>query len=223
MNDVGEGPDILETDAETYADGVLSAEAQTLTASARRAMRALVIWNGSHGKHRHSESQALCDTTHCMVFLGEAPNAHSRSGERTDPNLLRLLDALADGQTWLPFANGGDRRWIRQIAAAELEGRFAEQRIDAIRRERRKTGELLVRLYYPESEEVLACEVFRNTLKLPSCPDRIEALSGGRGWQFEGVGSGHGLGLSILRAQALAEAGYSAEQILRDAFTAAGE
>ncbi|WGS86396.1 hypothetical protein [Methylomonas sp. UP202] len=223
LNNVGDGPDILETDAETYADGVLSAEAQTLTASARRAMRALVIWNGSHGKHRHSESQALCDTTHCMVFLGEAPNANSRSGERTDPNLLRLLDALADGQTWLPFANGGDRRWIRQIAAAELEGRFAEQRIDAIRRERRKTGELLVRLYYPESEEVLACEVFRNTLKLPSCPDRIEALSGGRGWQFEGVGSGHGLGLSILRAQALAEAGYSAEQILRDAFTAAGE
>lgn len=223
LNDTGVGPAILETDAETYADGVLAAEAQNLTGSARRAMRAVVAWNGSHGQHRHSESRALCDTTHCMVFLGAEPNAKPRGAERTDPDLLRLLDTLANDQTWLPFANGGDQRWTRQIAAVELQGRFAEQGIDAIRRERRKSGELLIRLYYPESDEVLACEVFRNTLKLPSCPDRITALEGGRIWQFEGMGAGHGLGLSILRAQALAKAGYNAEEILRDAYTAAGE
>lgn len=213
------GPVVLETDVDSYADAVLAAEAQTLTGGAREAMRAVIAWNGSHGAHRHSDTDALCDTTHCMVFLGALPDVKPRSDSRVDISLLQILDKLAAefGLNWLPFANGGDRRWQRQIAATELNRVFAENQILDIRRERRKNGELYVRLFYPDGEESIACEVFRNTLKLPSCPDAIDSL-GRQIWQFTGIGAGHGLGLSIVRAQALAEGGRNAEEILRDAY-----
>jgi peptidoglycan hydrolase-like amidase len=154
------------------------------------------------------------------VFLGQPPGDKPRHSGRVDIELLQWLDKLASEKSlnWLPFANGGDQRWQRQIAGNELSGRFAETRILDIRRERRKDGELFIHLYYPDSEETIGCEVFRNTLKLPSCPDLVNAISDGQTWQFQGIGAGHGLGLSILRAQALAEGGRSAEQILRDAY-----
>lgn len=217
-----EGPAVLETDVDSYVDAVLAAEAQTLTGSARAAMRAVIAWNGSHGNHRHTDSESLCDTTHCMVFLGEKSDGKSSHNGRIDIALLQYLDKLAAeaGLNWLPFANGGDQRWQWQIAAGELSARFAEPRILDIRRERRKTGELFIHLFYPETEETLSCEIFRNTLKLPSCPDTVIRAVNGEDWLFSGIGAGHGLGLSIVRAQALSETGRTAEQILMDAYGA---
>lgn len=213
------GPAILETDVDSYVEGVLAAEAQNLSGSARQAMRAVIAWNGSHGSHRHGDSQSLCDTTHCMVFLGESADKNPLGTSRIDLELLELLDKLAikSGLNWLPFANGGDQRWQRQVANDELRHLFAENQILEIRRERRKDGELFIRLFYSGNEEVIGCEIFRNTLKLPSCPDSITA-AGDQRWEFQGMGAGHGLGLSILRAKALAEGGRTAEQILRDAY-----
>ena len=217
------GPAVLETDIDSYADAVLAAEAQTLTGGTREALRAVIAWNAGHGGHRHRDSESLCDTTHCMVFLGRQPGAKPAANGKTDAGLLRLLTKLAadNGLNWLPFAQGGDRRWQRQIAGSELRTRFAENRILEIRRERRKSGELFIHLYYPDSEETISCEIFRNTLKLPSCPDAIASVAENDAWQFQGIGAGHGLGLSMAQAQALAEHGRSAEQILRDAYGAA--
>lgn len=213
------GPTVLETDVDSYVDGVLAAEAQNLNGSAREAMRAVIAWNGSHGNHRHNESSSLCDTTHCMVFLGELPGNKTRRSGHIDIELMQLLDKLAaeSGLNWLPFANGGDQHWQQQLSTSELRRVFAENQILDIRRERHKDGELFIRLFYPVSEELLSCEVFRNVLKLPSCPDSVKALDS-QTWQFAGIGAGHGLGLSITRIQALAEGGRNAEQILRDAY-----
>lgn len=214
-----EGPAVLETDVDSYTDAVLNAEAQTLTGGAREAMRAVIAWNGSHGNHRHADSASLCDTTHCMVFLGELPNAARHRNSDIDIELLQLLDKLAteSGLNWLPFANGGDQRWQRQISSKQLQDIFAENQILHMRRERRKNGDLFIRLFYPASEETISCEIFRNTLKLPSCPDAIQPETD-ETWQFQGIGAGHGLGLSIVRAQILADNGRNAEQILRDAY-----
>lgn len=216
------GPVILETDSETYADAVLDAEAQELKGAARAAIRAVIVWNGSHGAHRHSDSASLCDTTHCMVFLGSPAPATAESHQRnlTDPSLLHILDQYAAEAKldWLPFANGGDERWQRRLDATELAKQLGEPELLDIRRERRKDGALFIHLLYSGNEEVLSCEVFRNTLKLPSCPDAIEHPVSENLWRFRGVGKGHGQGMAILRAKALAEAGASAEDILRDAF-----
>ncbi|WFP49389.1 hypothetical protein PL263_14945 [Methylomonas sp. EFPC3] len=214
-----DGARVLETDADSYADAVLAAEAQQLKGDAREALRAVIVWNGSRGGHRHPESRSLCDTTHCMVFLGEDVDVSgpSRRGHITDPKLLGLLDELAANRDWLPFANGGAQHWQRQIPIAELQRLFAEAHILEIRRERRKDGALYVRLVYADNDEAVSCEIFRNTLKLPSCPDSIQAADN-QSWLFQGIGAGHGEGLSIETARELAEAGRSAEQILRDAY-----
>lgn len=215
------GPVVLETDIASYVDAVLAAEAQALSNSARQAMRAVIVWNASHGRHRHPESSSLCDTTHCMVFLGERPVDQTKRSEAIDIDLLELLDTLAAEAklNWLPFAAGGEERWRRQMSISELNNMFNEEQIADIRRERRKNGELFIHLYYPDSEEIISCEIFRNALKLPSCPDLVTAaINHEQLWEFQGLGAGHGLGLSVARAQALAVSGYSAEQILIDAY-----
>ncbi|MGZ4960508.1 MAG: hypothetical protein ACXV7J_14750 [Methylomonas sp.] len=215
-----DGPAVLETDVDSYVDAVMNAEAQALTGSARQAMRAVIAWNASHGNHRHPDSESLCDTTHCMVFMGQLPSDKPNLGKHIDVNLLHLLDELAaeTGQNWLPFSNGGDLRWRREIAQREISAAFSESRILDIRRERRKNDRLFINLFYPDSEEAISCEVFRNTLKLPSCPDAINPTAGHESWEFQGIGAGHGQGLAIVHAQALADAGRNAEQILRDAY-----
>lgn len=99
-----------------------------------------------------------------------------------------------------------------------------ETEILDIRRERTRNGELNIHLLYPTSEEVVPCEVFRNKLKLLSCPERIRHDSNKGLWTFEGIGEGHGQGLSVEKAQSLAQGGQSALAILRDAYqkTASG-
>jgi hypothetical protein len=214
------GPVVLETDGETYADAVLDAEAQHLRGAAREALRAVIVWNGSHGSHRHGETDALCDTTHCMVFQGSLPDAKPSRSAPTDAGLLALLDNLATARNlhWLPFAKGGAEPWEKSVEARQLSGRVGETQILDIRRERRKDGAVLIHLLYPGNEDVMSCEVFRNTLKLLSCPDTIRFLAEQGAWVFRGIGEGHGQGLSVRRAEELAEAGRDAAAILRDAY-----
>lgn len=214
------GPVVLETDGETYADAVLDAEAQHLQGAARDALRAVIVWNGSHGSHRHGETDSLCDTTHCMVFQGSLPDVRPSRFTATDASLLALLDSLAAERDlhWLPFAKGGAEHWEKSVDARRLSRLVGEAEILDIRRERRKDGAVFVHLLYPGNEDVLACEVFRNTLKLLSCPDTIQFRAEEGAWVFRGIGEGHGLGLSVSRAAELAEAGRDAAAILRDAY-----
>lgn len=141
-------------------------------------------------------------------------------GTGTDRHLLSFLDRIAKQakMKWLSFANGGDERWTRSISVDAISGRLAEQSVLAIHREHRKDGGIVIHLVYPTNEDVLPCEVFRNTLKLPSCPDKIEFVNGDSAWRFSGVGAGHGEGLSVARAQMLSVAGRTAEEILVDAY-----
>lgn len=214
------GQVVLETDSETYADAVLAAEAQALKGEAARALRAVIVWNGTHGGDRHEDSSSVCDTTHCMVFLGDLPERPPKRAGATDAKLLRRLDDYASGArlNWLPFSKGGDEKWERSIPSGELSALASEPAILDIRRERARGGAVTIHLVYPANEEVLACEPFRNRLKLLSCPDTIRYDAAANAWIFRGIGQGHGEGLSVERAGALAESGYGAEAILRDAY-----
>jgi hypothetical protein len=211
---------VLETDLASYVEAVVSAEAEQLTGQAREAMIAVVAWNARHGNHRHIETNALCDTTHCMVFLGQDVDKKPLATLKINAELLAWLDQLAQRQhlNWLSFANGGDQAWQKQLSTEQIATAFKESQILEIRRERRKDQQIFVHLLYADSEETISCEVFRNSLKLPSCPDAISRLPEQPLWSFQGIGVGHGLGLSLLQAQALAEQGYTAKQILHDAY-----
>ncbi|MFH0727610.1 MAG: hypothetical protein V2B19_14870 [Pseudomonadota bacterium] len=210
---------VLETDSETYAEAVLSAEAQDLPREARKALNAVIVWNGTRGGARHPESGSLCDSTHCMVFRGDIAEKGSSQGFTTDPALLALLAELSPKNGhWLSFSKGGDGKWEKRIPVTTLQGIVDEPVILDLRRERTRTGDVMVHLIYPENEEIVSCEVFRNRLKLPSCPDLIRFDAATGAWLFSGIGEGHGEGLSMERARALAESGRSASEILFDAY-----
>lgn len=212
---------VLKTDPETYADAVLPAEAQDLRGEAAKALRAVIVWDGLHGSHRHPEASSLCDTTHCMVFRGSTSTSNNRQYTTTDPNLLRLLDRLAQEKRldWFPFSEGGVEHWQRQIPIAELQQVVGEPSILDLRRVRMKNGETAVHLIYPESDEQVSCELFRARLKLPSCPEAIEYDAGAAAWRFQGIGKGHGLGLSVEKARQFGRSGHSAAAIIKDAYS----
>jgi hypothetical protein len=210
---------VLETDSGTYAEAVLSAEAQDLPREARKALNAVIVWNGTQGGVRHPESGSLCDSTHCMVFRGDTVEKKSAQGFSTDPALLaRLTELSPKNGHWLSFSKGGDGKWEKRIPVTHLQVIVKEPVILDLRRERTRAGDVMVHLIYPENEEIVSCEVFRNRLKLPSCPDLIRFDVATGDWVFSGTGEGHGEGLSIERARALAESGRSASAILFDAY-----
>jgi peptidoglycan hydrolase-like amidase len=93
-----------------------------------------------------------------------------------------------------------------------------ESTILDLRRERQRNGATIVHLIYPESEEQVPCELFRARLKLPSCPETIEYEPEDGAWLFQGIGKGHGQGLSVERARSLGRSGYSAAAIIKDAY-----
>jgi hypothetical protein len=211
---------VLETDPETYADAVLAAEAQELQGEARKALRAAIVWNGTHGPNRHEDSLSLCDTTHCMVFQGSLPEAKQERGSHTDPKLLKLLDDLAASKKldWLPFSKGGNQPWVKEVPISRLLALVDEASILDLRRERTRSGEVVIHLMYPDNEEVVSCEVFRNRLKLLSCPETIQHDDSKSTWVFSGIGEGHGEGLSVAKARGLSRAGHPASVILTDAY-----
>ena len=211
---------VLETDPETYADAVLSAEAQDIRGEAQKALRATIFWNGIHGKHRHPDSMSLCDSTHCMVFQGRTPDWSEKPPGKTDMSLLSLLDTIAKEKKidWLSFSQGGVERWEKHMPSNELKQKVNESAVLDLRRERARNGEVAISLMYPEGEERVPCEVFRTALQLPSCPESIQFDPLNGSWIFQGIGKGHGQGLSVEKARTLGQSGYSASAILTDAY-----
>lgn len=211
---------VLETDSFTYAGQVLQSEADDLTGEARAALRAVIVWNGVYGGHRHQDTSSLCDSTHCMVFQGALLGKAEMPPQPVEPPLIALLDGIArqQGSDWLSFSEGGAEKWQKQLSFAEIERLVGEPQVHDIRRERKRNGEIVIHLMYPETEEVVPCEVFRNRLKLLSCPELIKRDETNRQWHFEGVGKGHGVGLSVDRARMLSRSGYDAAKIIEDAY-----
>lgn len=194
-----------------YTAGVLQAEDGAATGAAREALGRVVAHNVLHAEERHG-GRPLCDTTHCQVFPGSAAPPVGEAA-------LRPLGS----KTFLQFSKGGVQPWraarpLAQWHAAlrahgNVEG--VEARLLGVR-DGRVT--LLVRTPAGDGEEALqiACEPLRNTLRLPSCPGSI--VVEGLQVRFTGQGEGHGAGLDVEQAKESAEAGQSADEILRAAY-----
>jgi hypothetical protein len=212
---------VLETDLESYVDAVLSSEAQDLRGEAAEAMRAAIAWNAIHGRLRHPETRSVCDSTHCMVFMGAGSESSKRSG-KTRPELIRLLDEIAAerGLDWLPFSKGGAEAWEVRIPGPEAARIAGEPALLDIRRERVRSGAVSIHLYYEAGEEEVPCDIFRLRMRMRSCPEGIVYNADNNEWIFRGTGEGHGLGLSVERTGELAKAGFSAAQILKNAYLA---
>ncbi len=213
----------LKTDRETYADAVVTSEGDDLPRAARQALRTVVVWNALHGGHVRGDSQTgLCDTTHCMVFLGHPIEGHSvfeRAPEKLDPACLSLFqNNRAQHGNWFPFSVGGSSSWERLIPEARLARIVGEPLVLDVRRELRRSGDVFLRFTYGAGEESVPCDKVMTLLDLPSCPDAVRH-DAAQSYVFSGMGKGHGMGLSLERARQLALRGEGAAEILQDAIT----
>lgn len=215
-----DGTRILITDPESYADDVFAAEAAALRGEAARALRAVIVWNGVHSRGRHPAWNGLCDTTHCMVSLGALPDQpHRGAGKRTDGALLRVLDRCASrfAERWFPFSRGGEQPWVEVRSAEQIRSVLGGDPIIDISRERAPDGHVVLHLTYDGFGEDVKCSLFQSKLHLPSCPEQIRGDKNAE-WKFSGRGAGHGEGLDLGAAEERANSGYSAAEILEDAY-----
>jgi hypothetical protein len=187
-----------------YVAGVLRAEDSGIRGPTRVALARVVDHNVAHSRH---PGRPVCDTTHCQAFQG---TAEPRSEER-----LALRLGPLPAREWLPFSQGGEEPWTESRSAAEVEAvlgaeavglRFTQGR--AHYRAQASDGEAIY-----EEEQDVPCELVRNPLKLPSCPDR--AWREGDRVVFTGRGRGHGEGLDLEKAK---RSGKDAAAILREAY-----
>lgn len=218
----------LITDVFSYADGVLAAEAATeLRGEARHALQAVVVSNALRHNARtitDKLSNPLCSSTLCMAFQGNGKNelrSDRRLQEKVGALVTELEPAVQRLGGWLPFALGGSQSWVKDIKADVLASSVAEKVVLGVMRERMRRGQVRIHLEYMNGRETVSCEVFRNRLKLLSCPDRIEYRAADSVWRFSGMGEGHGAGLQMLNAQRLSDEGASASTILKKSFQSA--
>ena len=209
---------ILSTDPESYADGVMEAEADSLTGEAAKALRAIIVWDGLHGAHRHTAEDALCDSTHCMVFKGVPEKRRRAERTSTSRELLTILDQISKRShlDWLPFSLGGGEPWRRAISGQALASIVREETVLEVTRHRDPHGKVTIDLHYGDSGETLPCDLIRKKLQLPSCPESIIPLPDG--WEFRGTGRGHGMGFDILHAREQAAEGKLAPELLHGAY-----
>ena len=200
---------VLETAAESYVRDVIAAEFPEGREATLGALARAVYLNAIRGgTHRHPAQGAVCDSTHCQVYLGRTSGSEALLGR-----IERAVSALQAGgmghsrtAKWFPFSLGGRSAWQKVVALNNIN-RLLNVGTDALAVSR----ELERRL-----KEPVSCERIRNALKLPSCPEKADAVAGGV--QFSGAGQGHGAGLDLLRAEELAQEGRSAEEIWERAY-----
>ncbi len=196
---------VFETRAARYTTGVLAAEDANITGAARVALGQVIAHNLTHADERHG-GRPVCDTTHCQVFLGTAPNA------RDDDSLL-FTPALLSRGAWHAFSAGGTDAWSITRPRAGLStqlGRFSRLYVDGID---------LVAIVDDAGSDVtqrVSCERLRALMVLPACPTQVSWTS--VDITVRGVGRGHGLGLDVTRAKSEAATGATALEILRDAY-----
>ena len=190
---------VFRTTRLLYAAGVVAAEDAGAHGEPHVALARVADANAAHSRH---PGRAVCDTTHCQVFLGTpSPSREDRTA---------LASPMKAG-SWLPFSRGGREPWREERPTAAVEAAlgsaaraltFGDGRVSFIA----SAGEGLDRW---EERRELPCEALRGPLKLPSCPERA-ALEGSR-FVFAGRGRGHGQGLDLEWAK---RSGLTADEIL---------
>lgn len=220
-----EGDLLLLTDVFSYTDGVIAAEAATeLRGEARSALQAVVAFNAlarNNPTQKEIRSEPLCSSTRCMVFQGDGRNS-LLSSPTMQKRIIGLVGSLTSAgkryDGWLPFSLGGTQSWRKMISSEDIARRVSEPTVLSMTRERSRNGKVKIHLEYVDGRETVPCEIFRNTLKLLSCPQSIKFISSENSWLFSGVGEGHGEGLQMLFAQKMADEGRSADEILKRSF-----
>ena len=167
---------------------------------------------------RHAD-RPLCDTTHCQLFGHDegAPAWRHRQAREAVGEIATVEIVPGNGEagpTWMPFFLGGSAPWRQARSRTTMEEALGLERAPA-RVTKRDDGSIE---FTAGAVSTLPCEVFRNQLRLPSCPDLVEPTA--HGFEFAGHGEGHGIGLDLTAAEALVAKGADYRAVLRRFFPA---
>lgn len=207
----------LYTDPISYTNGVIQAEDAKINGEAKKAFRSIIYWNAIFS----NKKDPICDTTKCMVFLGNSysdlKNVNSVSNnDLIDPSLISYLNSITLKEKWLMFAKGGIAPWKIVIPSAKLNNVLQTSLVLSIQRYIVDEHKVKIHIQYPETEEYLDCEIFRNKLKLYSCPDNISFDRIKKEWFFSGFGEGHGTGFNVEYNKLMGIKGKSAIELLKE-------
>jgi hypothetical protein len=208
---------ILTTSERSYAVSSILSELPAGHTELLAALSLVVRNNRLVGRHG---DRPPCDTTHCNLFGqdGNVPAAARKRAQQAVAQAAGLeIAAPEGGRPWLPFFLGGTKEWMEIRTGAVIAEALGLE-----------TAPLRVVRVPDGSFEVAAlaaavrrfpCELLRNQLRLPSCPDDVTSapLRGG-GFAFRGKGEGHGAGLDLTLAAAAAAEGADARTLLAHAW-----
>jgi hypothetical protein len=127
------------------------------------------------------------------------------------------IAAPEGGRTWLPFFLGGTEEWAEVRTSAVIAEAFGLE-AEPLRVVRVPDGSFEVAAPAAAARR-FPCELLRNQLRLPSCPDDVTSppVRPG-GFTFRGKGEGHGAGLDLTLAAAAAAEGADARTLLAHAW-----
>jgi hypothetical protein len=171
----------------------------------------LVVRNNRLAR-RHGD-RPPCDTTHCNLFGQDAMvsrEARARARQAVGAVARFEIAAPEGGREWLPFSLGGGGEWTEVRAGAAVAEALGLAKEPA-RLVRGPDGR-----YEIAAAVRLPCEVLRNQLRLPSCPEDVVATAAG--FTVRGKGEGHGAGLDLTAASAAAAGGADFSALLARAW-----
>jgi len=201
-------PLVLTTSEESYAVSGLLSELPDGQHEMLKAL-ALVLRNNLRVP-RHGD-RPLCDTTHCQLFGHdeEVPAWRRRQAREAVAETANVAIVGDAGPTWMPFFLGGNTPWCQARSSDAVEEALALEQEPA-QVTRQDDGSIKVTA---GTVSTLPCEIFRNQLRLPSCPDLVTATA--HGFEFAGHGEGHGVGLDLTAAEALVAQGADYRAVLQ--------
>lgn len=184
-------------------------------------LKALTLVMRHQLKANRHPGRPLCDTTHCHLYGQEegvtpanrrtarAAVAAVRDVELVDLDPPADSTGTASERPWLTFWVGGRSLWKTTRTAAatrEVLGLSANPSgIQVV------PGAVIVAI--PGFAHLrIPCELFRNQLRLPSCPTRVTTSL--TRFAFEGLGDGHGAGLDLGATEAASAAALGYDDIL---------
>lgn len=208
---------LLLTDPLSYTNAVNIAEDDKIRGEARSAFRSIIYWNSIYSDKRNP----ICDTTKCMVYLGNSSSDllninRLKKEESIDYKLINYFNELNLNNKWLMFSKGGVEKWEKNMSEKMLNNNLKTDLILDIQRFIVNQTQVKIHIQYPNSEDILSCETFRNRLKLPSCPERIKYNFNKKEWFFSGIGEGHGLGFNLELNKLKSEKGSLALELLKE-------
>jgi hypothetical protein len=198
---------ILHTSLRYYLWGVLAAEFPNGRFEVLKTLASVARHNL---EYYESLGKIICDNTFCQVF-GPGQSLSKSISHRLDQAVENALSEqliFPNGKRWLYFSLGGSMSWKTTRSQKTLLSSLQIEGLKKILKDNE-----YIKLVTDKGEKSFSCEVFRNQLRLKSCPDKIQHLH--QEWVFEGAGEGHGMGLKLQRAQTMAAQGIGHKNILK--------